>query len=131
MEKFMAQLKAVSEDYLVNFGICTNDNTILFNESSFSYDTSALNDINTKEQSQKHSNKTVIYKPSSVLNIKYLYIFDKKNLSGRIPDIIKIFVLLELLMLAFSMLYGGKRAALITISPIYLQITWAKPSSLI
>lgn len=113
MEKFMAQLKAVSEDYLVNFGICTNDNTILFNESSFSYDTSALNDINTKEQSQKHSNKTVIYKPSSVLNIKYLYIFDKKNLSGRIPDIIKIFVLLELLMLAFSVLYGGKRAALI------------------
>lgn len=105
MKNFMAQINSLFGNNFPSFGISTNDNILLFQDTPFKYDfNSEENDsINIKDA-------TVICRPSKVLNIKYYYVFEKNTLLGNFPFIVKIFIIMELLAIAFSLFFGGRRA---------------------
>ena len=113
MRKFMDQMKNISGDYLLDFGIYDSNNTLLFNELLNGGDSSVLDTYTPSEYISTHNNKTIINNPSDILNISYAYVFDEKNLSGDIPNIVRTFIFLELLALIFSLIFGSRRIALI------------------
>lgn len=106
MKKVMSQISTLFGHNFSNFGIFTNDNILLYQDSPFEYE---LNGDENVSFSVKDA--AVIFKPSKVLNLKYYYIFKKDNILENIPFITKFFVFIELLAVAFSIFFGGKRAS--------------------
>lgn len=106
MKKFMSQISTLFGHNFSNFGIFTNDNILLYQDSPFEYE---LNGDENDSFSVKDA--AVIFKPSKVLNLKYYYIFKEDNILENIPFITKFFVFIELLAVAFSIFFGAKRAS--------------------
>ena len=113
MSDFMAPINEISAGDSMHFAICANDNTILFQDNDFDYSEASERSSASRNGIVKLKDRAVIYQTSDTANIKYLYAFEGNNLSGNIPEIVRVFVLLEILAVAFSLFFGGRRATIL------------------
>lgn len=109
MPEFIQQTKIIAKDSSIKFAIVSDENSVLYQDRDFDSD-SIQNKLRNTDGVFTVKGNTFIYHTSSSTNTKYIYEFNGRGLSGNLPQIICIFILLELLTIAFSLFYGGRRA---------------------